>query len=263
MKFIDRLERKLGKYYIKNLMLIIISGMILVYLLTFMTGDRSLIDNIILDREKVIQGEVWRLITFIFVPNMGGIISFLFSIYFYYISGVGLENEWGEFKFNLYYLLGIFTTIIFSMTTGVRATGTFINLSLFLAFARIYPNHRVLLFYILPIKIKYLAILNWIFIIVSLLQASSLGDMLITVVPILNFFIFFGRDIITGTKSSAINFNRQQKFKSQVKQREVLHVCEVCGITEKENPNMEFRYCSKCTGKKCYCEEHIKNHNHK
>ena len=263
MKFIDKLERKFGKYYIKNLMTIIILGMILVYLLTFISGNSLLINNLILDPKKVMEGEVWRLITFIFIPNIGGIISFIFSIYFYYISGVGLENEWGEFKFNLYYFLGVLTTIIFSMITGARATGTFINLSLFLAFARIYPNHRILLFYILPIKIKYLAILNWILIIVSLLQSGSLGNMLITLVPILNFFIFFGKDIITGTKSSAINFNRQQKFKSQIKEREVLHVCEVCKITEKENPKMEFRYCSKCTGKRCYCENHIKNHNHK
>lgn len=263
MKFIDKLQRKFGKYYIKNLMMIIISGMILVYALTFMSGDMNLINNLILDKEKVMQGEIWRLVTFIFIPSMGSIISFIFSIYFYYISGVGLENEWGEFKFNLYYFIGILTTILFSMLTGARATGTFINLSLFLAFARIYPNYQILLFYIIPVKIKYLAILDWIIIIINVLLANSVGDMLITLVPILNFFIFFGKDIITGTKSNAINFNRQQKFKSQIKEREVLHVCEVCGITEKENPNMEFRYCSKCTGKKCYCEDHIRNHNHK
>lgn len=263
MNFIDKLQRKFGKYYIKNLMMIIISGMILVYALTFMSGNSNLINNIILDKEKVLQGEIWRLVTFIFIPNMGSIISFIFSIYFYYISGVGLENEWGEFKFNLYYFLGVVTTIIFSMITGARATGTFINLSLFLAFAKIYPNYQILLFYIIPIKIKYLAILNWILIIVSLLQVHSLGEMLITLVPILNFFIFFGKDIISGTKSNTMNFNRQQKFKNQVKEREILHICEVCGITEKEDPDMEFRYCSKCSGKKCYCEKHIKNHNHK
>lgn len=262
MRIIDKIERKFGKYYIKNLMMIIISGMVLVYGLTMISGDNVLINNLILDKDKVLNGEIWRLITFIFVPDSLSIISFLFTIYFYYISGVGLESEWGEFKFNLYYFIGIITTIIFSMLTGARATGTFINLSMFLAFAKIYPNHQVLLFYILPIKIKYLAILDWILITINIILANSLGDMLITLVPILNFFIFFGKDIITGTKSNAVNFNRQQKFKSQVKEREILHVCEVCGVSEKDDPKMEFRYCSKCTGKKCYCINHIKNHNH-
>lgn len=262
MRIIDKIERKFGKYYIKNLMMIIISGMVLVYGLTMISGDNVLINNLILDKDKVLNGEIWRLITFIFVPDSRSIISFLFTIYFYYISGVGLESEWGEFKFNLYYFIGIITTIIFSMLTGARATGTFINLSMFLAFAKIYPNHQVLLFYILPIKIKYLAILDWILITINIILANSLGDMLITLVPILNFFIFFGKDIITGTKSNAVNFNRQQKFKSQVKEREILHVCEVCGVSEKDDPKMEFRYCSKCTGKKCYCINHIKNHNH-
>ena len=265
MNWLNKLERKIGKFYIRNLMLIIIFGNILVYGFTLLSGNLDLNNKIYLDPNKVMQGEIWRLITFIFVPETGSIISFIFAIYFNYLAGTGLEEEWGEFKFNLYYLVGMITTIIVSIATGKIATGSYINLSLFLAFAMIYPNFQVLLFFIIPIKVKYLAIFNWIIIglnFIIYLSLFSIGGMLLTLVPVLNFFIFFGKEILTGTKSNATNFKRQQKFKSQAKEIEILHRCEVCGITEKDNPNMEFRYCSKCTGKKCYCMEHIREHEH-
>ncbi|MGG7058780.1 rhomboid family intramembrane serine protease [Clostridium tertium] len=263
MNWLNKLERKIGKFYIRNLMLIIIFGTALVYGFTLLSGDNTLINNIELVPSRVMEGEVWRLVTFIFVPTSSGIISFMFSMYFYYLAGTGLEHEWGEFKFNLYYLIGMLATIVLSMITGGTATGTYINLSLFLAFARIYPNFEILLFYIIPIKVKYLAIFNWVIIGFNFLFAGSFAERILILIPIINFFIFFGKDIFTGTKSGAVNYKRQQKFKSQVRQREILHKCEICGITEKDDPKMEFRYCSKCSGKKCYCINHIRNHEHK
>ncbi|VYU00059.1 hypothetical protein [Clostridium tertium] len=266
MNWLNKLERKIGRFYIKNLMLIIIAGTILVYAFSMMAPDSNLINNIILDPSKVMEGEVWRLVTFIFVPSSLNIISFIFGLYFNYLAGTGLENEWGEFKFNFYYFVGMITTIIVSMITGVSATGSYINMSLFLAFAMIYPNFQVLLFYIIPVKVKYLAILDWVFIglrFIGFLSIFSIGGMLITLVPVLNFFIFFGKQLVTGTRSNATNFKRQQKFKSQVRPLEVLHRCVVCGITEADDPKMEFRYCSKCSGKQCYCINHIRDHEHK
>ena len=263
MDWLNKLERKIGKFYIRNLMLIIIAGNIIVYGLTLLRGDYSLVDSLSLIPSKVIEGEVWRIITFIFVPGSYTIISFIFSMYFYYLAGNGLENEWGGFKFNFYYFVGMFTTIIVSMITGGSATGAFINSSLFLAFAMIYPNFQILLFYILPIKVKYIAIFNWIMIGISFLTASSLSDKILTLVPLINFFLFFGKDIFRGTTSGANNFRRQQKFKSQIKEKEIIHRCEVCGITENDDPKIDFRYCSKCSGKRCYCEKHIRDHEHK
>ncbi|MBE6052926.1 MAG: rhomboid family intramembrane serine protease [Clostridium sartagoforme] len=263
MNWLNKLQRKIGKFYIRNLMLIIISGTVLVYGFTMLSGEFTLVNNISLVPSKVMQGEVWRLVTFIFVPQSFSIISFIFSMYFYYLAGTGLEHEWGEFKFNFYYFIGVIATIVVSMVTGATATGEFINLSLFLAFAKIYPNYQVLLFYIIPIKVKYLAIFNWVIIGYNFIFAESMAARILTLVPLINFFIFFGKDIVTGTKSGAVNYRRQQKFKSQVKEREIFHKCEICGVTEKDDPKMEFRYCSKCSGKKCYCENHIRNHEHK
>jgi len=261
MNWLNKLERKIGKFYIRNLMLIIICGQILVFAFSYMGIDIA--NKLILNKNAVMNGEVWRLITFIFVPSSYSIISFIFSMYFYYLAGTGLEHQWGEFKFNFYYLIGMISTIIVAMITGANATGTFINLSLFLAFAKVYPNFQILLFYIIPIKVKYLAIFNWIIIGYSFLSAASVGGKILTLVPLINFFLFFGKDIFTGTTTGAVNYRRQQKFKSQIKEREIIHKCVVCGITEKEDPKMDFRYCSKCSGKKCYCENHIRNHEHK
>lgn len=263
MNWLNKLERKIGKFYIRNLMLIIISGTIMVYGFTMLSGDFTLANSISLVPLKVMQGEVWRLVTFIFVPSSYNAISFIFSIYFYYLAGTGLESEWGEFKFNFYYFIGMIATIAVSMLTGSEATGALINLSLFLAFARIYPDFQVLLFFIIPLKIKYLAIFNWVIIGINFLSAASIAGKILTLVPLLNFFLFFGKDIFTGTRSGAVNYRRHQKFKTQVKEREILHKCEVCGITEKDDPKMEFRYCSKCSGKKCYCINHIRDHEHK
>ncbi|WP_294187967.1 rhomboid family intramembrane serine protease [uncultured Clostridium sp.] len=261
MDWLNKIERKIGNFYIRNLMLIIICGQILVFALSYMGKDIANI--LILNRNAVLNGEVWRLVTFIFVPSSYSIISFIFSVYFYYLAGTGLEHEWGEFKFNFYYFIGMLATIIVSMITGASATGTLINLSLFLAFAKVYPNFQVLLFFIIPIKVKYIAILNWVIIVYNFLLSGSVGGKILTLVPLINFFLFFGKEILTGTTTSAVNYRRQQKFRAQIKEKEVIHKCVVCGITEKEDPKMDFRYCSKCSGKKCYCENHIRNHEHK
>ncbi|WP_195429692.1 rhomboid family intramembrane serine protease [Clostridium sp. D46t1_190503_E9] len=264
MSLLNKLEKKFGKFYIRNLMLIIVIGNAFVFALTMMNGgDSTLINNISLNPQRVMQGEVWRLVTFIFVPEASSIISLLFSLYFYYLAGTGLEHEWGGFKLNIYYLVGMIATIVVSLLTGLQATGTLINLSLFLAFARIYPDFQILLFYIIPIKVKYLAIFNWIIIGFDFITAGSLKGMILILIPVINYLIFFGKDIVTGTKSGAVNYHRKQKFQSQVKQKEILHKCVVCGVTEKDDPSMEFRYCSKCSGKQCYCINHIRDHEHK
>ncbi|GAA0084139.1 hypothetical protein UT300007_05780 [Clostridium sp. CTA-7] len=263
MNLLNKLEKKFGNFYIRNLMLIIVIGNAFIYALNMMSGDINLINNIVLDPQKVMNGEVWRLITFIFVPQSKSVFWLVFSLYFYYLAGSGLEQEWGGFKFNIYYLVGMLATVLVSFLTGVKATGSYVNLSLFLAFAKIYPNFKILLFFIIPVKVKYIAIFNWILIGINFVFAGSLGQMVLVVIPVINFILFFAKDIITGSKNGAKNYHRQQKFKAQVKEREILHKCVVCGITENDDSNMEFRYCSKCSGKKCYCINHIRDHEHK
>ena len=194
MKWIDRLERKFGRYAIKNLMTYIVILNAVVYMLMMIPGT-NLLSKFVLEPSLVLKGEIWRLITYIFIPPSTSPIFIIFVLYFYYMIGSNLENEWGSFRFNLYYFLGMLGTTIATFITGGGATPLYINLSLFLAFAHLYPNFEVLLLFIIPIKVKYLALINWIVIAWSVIF-EPVPYKIAAVVSVLNFLIFFVPDIV-------------------------------------------------------------------
>ncbi|QCX32902.1 rhomboid family intramembrane serine protease [Caloramator sp. E03] len=261
MSWIDKLERKFNKYAIPNLMLYIVSITGFVYLVSyFLDQSGTFLDKLTLYPDAIIRGEVWRLITYIFIPPASSPIFIIFILYFYYIIGISLEHEWGSFRFNLYYLLGMAGTTIAALITGY-ATYVYLNLSLFLAFAYIYPNFEMLLFFIIPVKVKYLAYFEWIFIIITLVT-QPIPYKAAAIASLINYFIFFGKDIFESSRNKNIAYNNKTKFKSKMDIKPLSHKCTVCGITPEDDPNMEFRYCSECEGLKCYCMNHIKNHEH-
>lgn len=262
MKFLDKLERKFGKYYIHNLMAYIIGLNAIIYIMMYTPIGQGTVLNLVLVPDLVLKGEVWRLITFIFIPPMANAFFIAFVLYLYYLAGTTLENYLGGFKFNIYYLIGILSTIIISFITDTPATAAYINLSLFLAFAKIAPEFPMRIFFIIPAKAKHLAVLNWIIIIYNLIFASSFGERLLVLAPVINYLIFFGKDALNRSVIATKNYQRQKEFDRKMKAPEYRHKCIVCGVTELEDPNMEFRYCSKCSGNKCYCINHIKNHKH-
>lgn len=261
MRWLDKLERKMGKFYITNLILYVMILNGFVYMLSVLGQGRVDLSNLVLIPEKVMQGEVWRLITFIFIPPMTSPIWAFFTLYFYYIAGKGLEHEWGEFKFNVYYFIGAIATIAISFLTGAPATGSYINMSLFLAFAMVYPDYEILLFFVLPLKVKYLGWFNWALILYQFITAPNMMIRILVLTPAINFLIFFGRDLIGSTK----NRNRKRNFNSKVIEFKDIprHRCAICGITDKDDPDMQFRYCSKCSKGQCYCMDHIGSHEHK
>lgn len=266
MDWIDKLERKFGKFCIPNLMRIITFGSIGVFIIANFISS-SVYNLLALIPSKVFEGEIWRLVTFIFVTPSSSLIFALFAFYFYYMAGNTLEYEWGAFRFNVYYLIGMVGTIIVSLITKSTATGVILNMSIFLAYAKLYPDAQMLLFMIIPIKMKYLAYLDWALIIFDgVLYALNLniGGVLITIVPIINYLVFFLKLNYRGVKSKKSSVIRMKDYQKKVKKarKEYNHKCEVCGITDKDDPDMEFRYCSKCSGKKAYCEKHIMNHEH-
>lgn len=266
MNWLNKLERKIGKFYIPNLMIIITVGTAMAFGLAQLVNS-EFINLIYLSPSKVLSGEVWRLITFIFVPTNNSAIWLFFILYFYYMAGSSLERVWGGFKFNVYYLVGMLATILVSFITNSPVTGTFVNLSLFLAYAKIYPDMELLIFFILPVKVKYLGYLNWAIIIflscMNLFKGNFSGAIL-TLVPIVNYLLFFARSNYKQTKMKTGSVIRIKDYKKKIKktQKDYIHKCEICGITNKDDPNMEFRYCSKCSGKHCYCEKHIFEHIH-
>ncbi|MFW6029985.1 MAG: rhomboid family intramembrane serine protease, partial [Halanaerobiales bacterium] len=220
--------------------------------------------RLVLNPYLVMQGEVWRLLTYIFIPPTFSPIFLIFVLYFYYMIGMNLENTWGSFKFNVYYLIGIIATTVVTFFTRGTATSFYLNLTLFLAFARLYPNFQILLFFIIPVKIKYLAWLNWAFFLFTILT-GPMSQRITIIVALSNYFIFFGQDIINDIKrKKRVQHNRKRFYKKSPVSwgDEAIHKCTVCGITEKDDPKMEFRYCSKCNGAYEYCSKHLNDHEH-
>lgn len=214
MKWLNKLERKYHRFTIINLMTYIVGITSLVYVIQMFTplniaGLFSFVPSLVL------KGQVWRIITFVFVPPAYDMLSFVLMMYFYYMLGNTLENEWGSFKFNIYYLFGIVGALIAGMLTGF-ATNVYINLSLFLAFAYIFPDMEILLFFILPIKVKYLAYLDWAIFVINLVM-GSLSTKAAIVASLINFFIFFGDDFITFIKNKKRYGSVQRNFKNEVK----------------------------------------------
>ncbi len=259
MNWLDKLERKFGFLAIKGLMTYIIGATALVYLL--MLSNPQNIEKLVLIPSKVLEGEVWRLFSYIFIPPTTSVFWIIFILYFYYMVGSGLEQEWGSFKFNIYYLIGMIATTIAAFAFGGIATAVYLNLSLFLAFAYLYPDFEILLFFILPVKVKYLAWFNWILIGYTVIF-EPLPLKVMAAASVANYFVFFGKDIITRTKTTRQSYQNRKRLMADIPKNFTIHRCTICGITEKDDPKMEFRYCSTCEGDYEYCMVHLKAHEH-
>ncbi|MBU3804534.1 MAG: rhomboid family intramembrane serine protease [Candidatus Cellulosilyticum pullistercoris] len=279
MNFLDKMQRKYGKFAIPNLMLYIMLGQTIVLFYSLLLNS-SLLNLLYFNPILIMRGQIWRLFTFVFIPNTTSPIFFLFAAFLYYSIGSALEHAWGTFKFNVYYLLGmifnmlglLIVQLIFYRDTvsasyfyvSMYANITiYLNLSLFLAYAVLYPEVQFLLYGILPIKVKYLAAIDVIFLAYGLIS-GTVGDRVLVIVSLLNFLLFFGSKLLRSRPTTT-----QKQFK--VQQRELkqgppikvaFHKCSVCGKTELTDPDMEFRYCSKCNGNYEYCMDHLHNHTH-
>ena len=272
MKFlsekIDRFCYKHPRFGIPNLMTVIVICTCIVYVMDMFSGG-SLSPMLYFSRYYILRGQIWRLITFIIVPGESRIFFFVLAMYFYWFIGSNLEREWGSGKFTIYYAVGVVMSILCGMFTGY-ATMSYVNLSLFLAFATLYPNLQFLVWFIIPVKAKWLAWIDAALLGISF--TSSLvtlrwGTAILIVVSILNYLIFFWNDLMyyvrrqkRSTSRRTMDFKRAAQKKQENKG--YLHKCAVCGRTDTEYPDLEFRYCSKCAGYYCYCMDHINNHIH-
>jgi hypothetical protein len=220
----------------------------------------------------ILQGQVWRIITWIFIPTTGNLLVYALMLYFYYFIGSTLEREWGNVKFTIYYLLGILLNVVFGFVIWFAAgdlvflSSTYLNLSMFFAFAVLFPEFQVLLFFIIPIKIKWLAVLDAVFFLYAVVT-YGFYDNLVPVVAVLNFFLFCGGDLLdffrpikARNTRQAIHFRQAaRQVKQKNRDKSYTHKCAVCGRTDTDYPDLEFRYCSRCEGYHCFCEDHINN----
>ncbi|HIS94700.1 MAG TPA: rhomboid family intramembrane serine protease [Candidatus Ventricola gallistercoris] len=211
------LERRLRRYSISNLMQYIVIGQGIVFALLWIWPSLGyrLYSLITLTRTGLMHGQIWRLVTFVFVPPSSSPIFILFALYFYYLIGMGLEHRWGKVKFNLYYLVGMVAAVISALITGY-AGNSFLNLSLFFAYAALYPDEEVLLFMILPIKMKYLAALDAALYLYQFIVGSASTRVTI-VLCLLNVFLFLGGDIISTLRRESTYWKTRRNFRNAMK----------------------------------------------
>ena len=286
----NRFERFCFKHRTKgipNLMLYITIGTAIVYLMSMFDQSDVLYNVLCFDRNKILQGEVWRLFSYVFTFNNSNLLLTAVGLICYFSLGRAMENAWGTFRFNLFYLTGVVLMDIFAMVLGGWADVSYLNLSLFLGYATLYPDTHFLLFFIIPVKAWIFAVFDLVVTIYDVILWTSYGLFpfsLFPLVAIANYFLFFGKDVVNVIPLSwRANLRRLFRKKPPKEKRTdtipfpsagsyqastatvhapYTHRCTVCGRTDVSNPELEFRYCSKCNGYHCYCQDHISNHIH-
>jgi hypothetical protein len=278
---IDRFCSLHPRFGIPNLMLYIAVANMAIYLLDTFSLSIHISNYLYFSRELILkEWQIWRIFTFVLLPQSGdfllrgtGLFFVAISAYFYYWIGSVIEREMGTARFTLFYLAGVFLNIICGFIVGGTSMH-YINLSLFFSMAIFFPDTWIRLFYILPVKLKWIAWIDaalfiW-DVLTSLLSFNLLGAVL-PVIAIFNFILFFWSYFTQWLGYRKLRFQHQHSqqtvnFKKAAskayQQKGYIHKCAVCGKTDTEYPDMEFRYCSKCNGYYCYCMEHINNHVH-
>jgi ribosomal protein L37AE/L43A len=259
MDFLTQAERKLGRFAIHNLTLYLVGGQGTVLLMSMAVP--GFVSSILLQPYAVLSGQWWRLLTFCITPPGGNPILAVFALYLLYFMGNSLEAQWGAFRYNLYLLLGFAMTIAaaflfpYSVATNLYITG-----SIFLAFARLYPDFEILLFFVLPVKVKWLALITWIGYGFAFVFGDWAGRLLV-VAAVANFLLFFGAEILHSVRYG--HRRMQHQAKAVAARARATHACASCGVTDKTQPNMDFRYCTKCDPPVEYCAEHLGTHEHR
>lgn len=289
MNWLNKLERKIGRYAIPNLIVWLIAA----YTIGFMMYEvnPSAMAYLTLSPYHILHGQIWRIVTWVFMPTETNLIFLLIMALFYFQLGTSLERTWGTFRFNVYIFSGMIFTVIgafllygvmyvmngsvisqmpelaatlsYSLSTGFSTN--YINMSIFLAFAVMYPDMQVMLYFIIPIKMKWMAIVYGVLILYNFVMSGWAGKVSIAM-SLLSFIIFF-LSTRNFKRYSPHEIHRRQQFKAQMREPRpgsgiTKHKCAVCGRTELDDPSLEFRFCSKCEGNYEYCSDHLFTHQH-
>lgn len=291
MKLINKLEKKFGRFAIKNLMYYIILMYALGFVILLVNPD-IYYNWLSLNAPAILHGQIWRIFTYIIYPPTGSLITILISLYFYYVVGTMLERQWGAFRFNLYFFTGVLlhaiaAILIYLVWGMVLEMGTYyLNLSMFFAFAAMFPDMQVLFMWLIPIKMKWLAWIDGIYFAVTIvaglmsehLSLQMIGRLysfgiiankayaVMALVSLLNFLIY-ATSFRSVQRMAPKEIYRRKSFEQKVQKAQMpkdapRHKCVICGRTEKDAPNLEFRFCSKCEGNYEYCQDHLFTHTH-
>lgn len=282
MKWINKMERKFGRYAVHNLSAYIIALYAAGYLMSMFSPE--ILGYLTLEPAYILRGQVWRIFTWILIPPYGLDIFTIIMLYFYYSVGTTLERTWGAFRYNLYIFSGILFTVLgafvlygilrviypasITPVMGSAFSTYYISMSILLAFTATYPSAQVLLYFFIPIKMKWLGIIYGVMILFNFINTGWAGRVVI-VASLLNFIVFF-----LATRNLRYYSPKEQKRRNDFKKavrpegtktsdgRVARHKCAVCGRTELDGDDLEFRFCSKCDGNYEYCQDHLFTHEH-
>jgi hypothetical protein len=285
-KLINNLERKIGKYAIPNLTLYIVGLYVVGYVLQLAPSSMNLTAFLTLNPALILQGQIWRIVSWILIPPSSFSLLIIITLIFYYFIGTTMERTLGTFRYNLFIFSGMILMIIgaflaygaYCLIDPVNAAAYMYYLSptfstyylqqmVFLAFAITYPDMQVLLMFIIPIKVKWLGIVYGVLLVYECITAL-IGNNYCTFFAVgsqlLNLFLFY---VSTGrlTRFKPVEVKRRATYQKNVRMTPpgvTRHKCAVCGKTEKDDPSLEFRFCSKCNGNYEYCQEHLFTHEH-
>lgn len=277
-------EKKFGKYAIRNISLVLILCYAMGYVIDLVNGD--FLTYLTLNPYQILHGQVWRLFTWLIVPPSSPDLFTIIMLLFYYNIGTSLEHTWGTYRFNVYLLSGMLFTVLGSFVLmairsfqyygiawsalGVltaqdaRSFSTyFVNTSIFLAFAATFPDVHVLLMFLISVKVKWLGILYGAVLVYDFAFSGNVATKVAIASSLMNFILFFltSRSHIHMTPRQ---MKRRMEFRQDVRRNSggTRHKCAICGQTEDTNPDLEFRFCSKCNGGYEYCQEHLFTHEH-
>lgn len=281
----NKFEKKFGKYAIPNLTIILILCYVVGYIITLVNSNFLL--YLTLDPYQILHGQIWRLFTWVIIPPSSPDFFTIVMLYFYYSIGTTLERTWGTYRYNVYILSGMLFTIagsflcmgyiyltkgelvaspemaelLFGMGSQLFST-YYINLSIYLAFAATYPDARVLLFFIIPVKMKWMGIFDAVLMVITFIQGGTFTKFAV-VASLLNFIVYY---LYSGNmrRVAPKQMKRRTEYKQQVRRsvKVTKHKCAICGQTDADNPDLEFRFCSKCNGNYEYCQNHLFTHEH-
>ena len=279
LNWLDKLERKLGRFAIPNLTVYLLVGYVIGFGIVNLMRD--MVGYLTLEPALILRGQVWRLISWVLIPPTDNLISLVFLVLLYYSLGTALERTWGSFRYNVYIFSGLLFTVLavfglyafyyfrYGVEVPLSAVGligtNYITMSIFLAFAVIYPDMEVMLYFILPIKMKWMALVYVMLAGYDFIN-GGIGIRVAIGASLLNFVIFF-----LSTRNYKRFGPREQARKAKFKKQSSPHMtytngahhrCAVCGRTELDDPCLEFRFCSKCNGNYEYCQDHLFTHEH-
>ena len=275
MGFLNKMERKFGKYAIQNLTFWLIGAWILGFIIQYTMPEVQQL--LLLEPMLVFKGQVWRIVSWLLIPPPVNLLFLIFFLSCYYFIGISIEQAIGTFRYNVYLVGGILCSILGSFilygfyyfVKGFTVSGIgyyfsthYITMSLFMAFAVIYPNVEFRLYFIVPIKAKWMGIVDAVWMLFMFVASNAAGRTAI-LASLMNFLIFFF-STRNYRRVSPREIHRKQVYRQQMRQAEGItrHKCAICGRTERDGAELEFRFCSKCDGNYEYCQEHLFTHQH-